>query len=118
MRSKIVVLVMVMALVLGGCAAVNSFLCSPTPQQTEAANVGLALAQAALTAATVYVGGPLVGALSSQAIPVFQKVIAGYCVAQADWDVAVAALQSNQTTKALGDKSAAFEFLASIKWSK
>ena len=71
--KKILVVLMAMAMLLTGCASVNSFLCSPTPAQTEAANVGLALAQAALAAASVYAGGgEIVSALATQAIPVFR----------------------------------------------
>ena len=59
-KPCILALVLVLALMVGGCAAFNQFLCSPTDQQTMAANVGLALAQSALTAASVYTGNPLV----------------------------------------------------------
>ena len=101
--KKLVVLIMVVGLLFCGCASVNSFLCSPTPAQTEAANVGLALAQAALAAASVYAGGgEIVSALATQAIPVFRKVVAGYCATQADWNTAVEAVaQAQPATKAM-----------------
>ena len=101
--KKLLVVLMAMAMLLTGCASVNSFLCSPTPAQTEAANVGLALAQAALAAASVYAGGgEIVSALATQAIPVFRKVVAGYCATQADWNTAVEAVaQAQPATKAM-----------------
>ena len=101
--KKLVVLIMVVGLLFCGCATVNSFLCSPTPAQTEAANVGLALAQAALAAASVYAGGgEIVSALATQAIPVFRKVVAGYCATQADWNTAVEVVaQAQPATKAM-----------------
>ena len=101
--KKILVVLMAMMMLLTGCASVNSFLCSPTPAQTEAANVGLALAQAALAAASVYAGGgEIVTALATQAIPVFRKVVSGYCATQADWNTAVEAVaQAQPATKAM-----------------
>jgi hypothetical protein len=100
-----------------GCAAFNQFLCSPTNQQTEAANVGLSLAQAALVAIGVYTGNPVVTVISQQAIPIFEKVRQGYCVTQAEWDQAVTAVASTSTAKAVGE-APAIEFLQSIKWGK
>ena len=101
--KKILVVLMAMAMLLTGCASVNSFLCSPTPAQTEAANVGLALAQAALAAASVYAGGgEIVSALATQAIPVFRKVVSGYCSTTAEWNTAVEAVaQAQPATKAM-----------------
>lgn len=103
-----------------GCASVNSFLCKPTAQQTEAATVGETVAQSALVAASTYVGGEaIVTALATVAIPIFKKVVAGYCVLQAEWDTAVNTVATAQTTtksRALSDPTIAK--LKAIKWGK
>ena len=117
--KKLIVCLMVVGLMLAGCTAINNFLCKPTAAQTEAAQVGLALAQAALVAASVYVGGgTIVTALTNQAIPVFQKVVAGYCVIQADWNTAtetVAQAQPATATKAMA-VNPAIQMLRDVKW--
>ena len=120
--------VLALALMLGGCAAVNSFLCKPTDQQTLAANVGVALVQAALTAATVYTGNEIIAALSSQAKPVFDKVIAGYCATQAEWDKATTVLQQAQAQPDMAAKMLKagqakhvenpISFIGSVQWGK
>lgn len=92
-----------------GCATIQAatspitnFFCHPTTSQVQAANIGKAVAQAILVAAGTYIGGPVIAAISTQAIPIFDKVIAGYCVLQADWDQAAAALAAaNTQTKAV-----------------
>ena len=115
--KKLVVLIMVVGLLFCGCASVNSFLCSPTPAQTEAANVGLALAQAALAAASVYAGGgEIVSALATQAIPVFRKVVAGYCATQADWNTAVEAVAQAQPAAKAMTVNSAIQMLRDTKW--
>jgi len=78
---------------MGGCAVINQFLCSPTPSQTESANVGKAVASAILAGATYYSGNAVMALVNAYAIPVYDRVIAGYCVAQSEWDAAVAAIQ-------------------------
>ena len=115
--KKVVISLMIVAMLFCGCAAVNSFLCSPTAAQTEAAQVGLALAQAALTAASAYAGGgAIVTALTNQAIPVFQKVVAGYCSTTAEWNTAVETVaQAQPTTKALAPNPA-IEMLRAVRW--
>ena len=115
--KKITVAVMIVAMLFCGCAAVNSFLCSPTAAQTEAAQVGLALTQSALTAASVYAGGgAIVTALTNQAIPVFQRVVAGYCSTTAEWNTAVETLaQAQPATKALAPNPA-IEMLRAVRW--
>jgi PBP1b-binding outer membrane lipoprotein LpoB len=128
MYRKSVILVLALAMLFAGCSAVNSFLCKPTANQTLAANVGVALIQAALTAASVYTGNPIALALSSNAKPVFDKVVAGYCVAQVDWDNAVATLQQAQTQPDMAAKMISkakamnvenpVSFLDSVRWGK
>ena len=115
--KKLVVLIMVVGLLFCGCASVNSFLCSPTPAQTEAANVGLALAQAALAAASVYAGGgEIVSALATQAIPVFRKVVAGYCSTTAEWNTAVEAVAQAQPAAKAMTVNSAIQMLRDTKW--
>jgi hypothetical protein len=100
--KKFLVGLIMATLVVGGCATVKNFLCSPTDAQKEAANVGKAVVSTLLVAATVYSGGnAVVGLLSQNALPVFDQVVAGYCVAQTQWDSAVKALElaANQTTQ-------------------
>jgi len=115
MRRFVVVLA-IMCVLFGGCKYLNSFLCTPTAAQTEGANVGLALVQAALTAASVFVGGgAVVTALTQFAIPTFQKVKDGYCATQAEWDAATTALdQAQASTKALD--TPALTFVKSVRW--
>ena len=114
---KIIVALMVVAMMLTGCAAVNSFLCSPTAAQTEAGNVGLALAQAALAAASVYTGGgAIVTALAGQAIPVFRKVVAGYCVAQSDWNTAVETVAQAQPVAKTMTVNPQITMLQTVRW--
>ena len=91
MKRFIVILALVT--VMGGCASINQFLCSPTPSQTESANVGKAVASAILAGATYYSGNAVMTLVNAYAIPVYDRVIAGYCVAQSEWDAAVAAIQ-------------------------
>ena len=77
-----------------GCAYFKQFMCSPTAAQVEAANVGKAVISTLLVAATVYTGGnAIVTLLNQNAIPVFDKVVAGYCVLQSEWDSAANALE-------------------------
>lgn len=100
--KKLTVVFLILALMFTGCTAINNFLCKPTAAQTEQANVGLAVAQAILVAAASYSGSGVAALISSQALPVFQKVIQGYCVVQSEWDAAVAALTAaNTQTKSL-----------------
>ena len=91
MKRFIVILALVT--VMGGCADINQFLCSPTSSQTESANVGKAVASAILAGATYYSGNAVMALVNTYAIPVYDRVIAGYCVAQSEWDAAVAAIQ-------------------------
>ena len=117
--KKLVLVLVVLAMVLIGCKTINSFLCSPTAQQTEQANIGLAVAQAALTAAAAYVGGgAIVAALSSQAIPIFQKVVQGYCVLQSEWDTAVNTVDQAQATAKSKSMNDTIANLRAVKWSK
>jgi hypothetical protein len=132
-------LVMLMAIVLvGGCAWTKGFFCNPTEKQIEAANVGKAVVSALLVAATVYTGGSaVVTLLNASALTVYNKVVAGYCVAQADWDAATQALKdaSAQTDKLAAaaqpkaplksgklkitpntDVKGAIDFVETIKW--
>lgn len=114
------VLAVLLALMLvGGCASFNQFLCSPTDSQSQAADVGLAVAQSILTAAAMYSGGgEVITAIAGQAVPIFRQVVQGYCVTQAQWDAAVKALEDNQTqAKAIGAKFN-LEPLKAIKWGK
>ena len=90
--KRFTVILVIVALV-GGCTGVNQFLCSPTPSQTESANVGKAVASAILAGATYYSGNAVMALVNTYAIPVYDRVIAGYCVAQSEWDAAVAAIQ-------------------------
>jgi hypothetical protein len=111
--------ILVVVAMVGGCAAINQFLCHPTDSQIAAANTGYAMAQSVLAGTSSLTGNPVVALLSANAIPVFQQVIAGYCVVQAEWDSAVAALQdaANQTatTKAMV-KSSVIAELQAVKW--
>ena len=117
--KKILALIMVLAFALTSCTAVNQFLCKPTAAQTEAGQVGLALAQAALTAASTWAGGsPIAGALAGQAIPVFQKVVQGYCVLQADWDAAVSTVSQAQAAFKNRAIDPAIIMLQKINWGK
>ena len=132
-------LVMLMAIVLvGGCATVKGFFCSPTEKQIEAANVGKAIVSTLLVAATVYTGGnAIVSLLSANALTVYDRVVAGYCVAQSEWDTATQALKdaSEQTDKLAAaaqpkaplksgklkitpntDVKGAIDFVETIKW--
>jgi hypothetical protein len=125
--KKIIIVIMVAGLLLTGCAAVNSFLCKPTPAQVEAANVGRAVAQSILVAASAYSGGnPVIALVSANALPVFDKVLQGYCVVQAQWDSAVIAVQDADSQmqslawveKAMRPAGAAkqVEYLKSVRW--
>lgn len=95
--KKFLALILVVSMLFCGCTGINQFLCSPNASQTQAADVMLSLAQAALTAATVLTGNAVIAGLSQFTIPVAQKIRQGYCVAQADWDNAVNALAAAQT---------------------
>jgi hypothetical protein len=100
MKKFLIVLMSVM--LFGGCSYLNGFLCNPTAKQTEAANVGKAVVSTLLVAAVVYSGGnEVVSLLNQNAIPVFEKVVQGYCVAQSEWDTAVAAVElaANKTNE-------------------
>jgi len=99
--------ILIVALMFTACTSINNFLCKPTDAQTAQANVGLAVAQTVLVAAASYTGSGVVALVSAQAIPVFQKVIKGYCVVQAEWDAAVEALTAaNTQTKSLAKAKA------------
>jgi hypothetical protein len=115
--KKVLAVLVVLAMV-SGCAAINSFLCHPTDTQTEAANVGLSLVQAALIAATFYSeGNELVTALSTQAAPVFRQVVQGYCVTQAQWDSAVTVVEQAQpSTKTFTVNHSALALLKAVRW--
>ena len=113
--------VTVVFLLLAGCATVNGFFCSPTQSQTAAADTAKAMAQVILAGVASLTGNPIVTLISINALPVFDKVIQGYCVAQADWDSAVTALQqaSQQTaTKTYRGVPASqvFSDLNVVKW--
>jgi len=120
--KKCLAILAILALV-GGCAAVSSFLCHPTDSQTIAANVGIATAQSILTALAFYTGNPVVALVSQNALPVFRKVAQGYCVTAVDWDSAVNALQQAQTeakknmimSKAIMTEDA-IAYLKTVKW--
>ena len=110
MKRFIVILALVT--VMGGCADINQFLCSPTPSQTESANVGKAVASAILAGATYYSGNAVITLVNTYAIPVYDRVIAGYCVAQSEWDAAVAAIQeANNQAIAQGGTVKGFKLL-------
>ena len=112
--KRLTIMFLILALMFTGCTAFNNFLCKPTAAQTEQANIGLAVAQVILVAAASYTGSGVAALVSTQAIPVFQKVIQGYCVVQAEWDAAVSALTTaNTQTKAL-TKVKAFGTMTSI----
>ena len=116
--KKVLALIVVMVMVIIGCTAINQFLCKPTAAQAEAGQVGLALAQAALTAAATWVGGSVIaGALANQAIPVFQKVVQGYCVAQAEWDTAVSTVSQAQAAAKNRAVDPALIMLGAVKWN-
>jgi hypothetical protein len=97
--KKFLAILVVLAMV-GGCTAVNQFLCKPTEAQVEAANIGKAVAQSILVAAAAFSGNAVVALISQSALPVFNQIQQGYCVTQAQWDAAVAALKdaNAQTT--------------------
>jgi hypothetical protein len=100
MKKLFVVLAIIV--LFNGCAAINQFLCNPTPAQIEAANVGKVVADTIISAASYYTGNAVVALISQNAIPVFNKVVSGYCVAQSEWDAAVGALQTaNKQVNAL-----------------
>lgn len=128
-KVMLLLLVVAVALMVGG-ATCNQFLCNPTPEQQTKADVGLAVAQSILSAAAIIVPAttghpelsPLAQQISQSAIPVFQRVRDGYCVAQAEWDNAVQKLADAQdklmsTKKAIGYK--AFDpAILQTTWSK
>jgi hypothetical protein len=138
MSKYFVTILMSLVILLGGCAYVNQFLCKPTDAQREAANVGKAVVSTLLVAATVYSGGnAVVSLLNQNAIPVFDQVVQGYCVAQTQWDSAVKALElaSSQTNQLAAaqqpkqmmksgqlkvangmDVNGAIDFIKVIKW--
>ena len=126
--KKFVALVAMVA-ILAGCTALDQFFCSPTAKQQEAANVAINVANAIFTAAGTYSGNTTLETLA-QEMTVFYKVATqGYCVAQADWDAAVAALNNaEQATPAATVKimaalpnfpnyEAAYAFISGQKWS-
>jgi len=119
--------ILALVVLVGGCAGINQFLCNPTSAQVEAANVGKAVASTILSGATYYSGNAVVALVSTYAIPVYDRVIAGYCVAQSEWDAATAAIQeaNNQATvqggatkafKPAGPYDQQIAELQSVKW--
>lgn len=117
------VAILAVLLMAGGCSGLNQFLCHPTDSQTEAANVGMAVAQSILSGLSYFTGNPVVSLVSVNAIPVFQRVVQGYCVAQDSWDAAVTALAAAQAqAKAQGGAKAfpkvqgQIQYLQSVRW--
>jgi len=128
-RKKLIAGILVTALLLSGCAALDQFFCSPTAQQQEAANVAINVANAIFTAAGNYSGNSTLEALASEMTVFYQVATQGYCVAQADWNAAVAALNNAQQatpSASLAIKAAlpnfpnydaAYAFISGQKWS-
>ena len=123
------ILVTAMLLGLAGCAALDQFFCSPTAQQQEAANVAINVANAIFTAAGTYSGNSTLEALAQEMTVFYQVATQGYCVAQADWDTAVTALNNAEqatpsaTVKIMAalpnfpNYDAAYAFISGQKWS-
>ena len=105
---------MLICLPIIGCVGLKNFLCSPTPEQIRAAQVGKAIAQTILSTVGSITGNPLVTLLAGQAIPVFDEIIKGVCTTQEQWNIAVSALeQALATTKV---KSSAIAELRAVRW--
>ena len=122
--KRFIVILVIVALV-SGCTGVNQFLCSPTSSQIESANVGKAVASAILAGTTYYSGNAVVALVNTYAVPIYDRVIAGYCVAQSEWDAATAAIReannqaTDQGTKALklaGPYDRQIADLEKVKW--
>jgi hypothetical protein len=108
-----------------GCGAgayINKFLCEPTPEQFEAAQMGKFVAQAVADVASTFVDDPVIKLVATNAVPVFDKVVAGYCVVQEEWDDAVAIIkvandQAKSRSRAPSTKNdQAIEVMEGIKW--
>ena len=127
--KKLIASILVTALLLSGCAALDQFSCSPTAQQQEAANVAINVANAIFTAAGTYSGNTTLEALASEMTVFYQVATQGYCVAQSDWNAAVAALNNAEqatpsaTVKIMAalpnfpNYDSAYAFISGQKWS-
>ena len=121
MKRAAISLIMAFVFIVG-CTAINQFLCKPTPAQQEAAQMGKFVAQALAEAASTYIDDPVVKLVATVALPVFDRVLAGYCVVQEEWDDAVAVVEvANDQAKARSrapstKNDQAIEVMQGIKW--
>jgi hypothetical protein len=93
---KLLVALMVVTLMVSGCAALSAFFCKVDSGQQTQAQADLAAAQAAINAltplvATVPAAAAAIAALNL-AVPVFNALVAGTCKAVKDFQDAQAAV--------------------------
>jgi hypothetical protein len=85
--KKFLAVTVILAMV-SGCATLQNFFCKPTADQQTQAQMYLTAAQAELATLQAIPTSPTVEAVIAGlqiAIPIFQQVIAGTCVAVADF---------------------------------
>ena len=97
--KKFLATAVILAMV-SGCATMQNFFCKPTANEQTQAQTYLAAAQAELATLQAIPTSPTVAAIIAGlqlAIPVFQQVINGTCVAVADFQNAQNSVSNSKT---------------------